>query len=52
MAPEQMQQLRWERELEERNRYMADEELDVLIPGLKDGYEVHFPLSCYPIYAV
>ena len=40
MAPEQIQLLRWERELEERNKQMTDDDLDVLIPGMKDGYEV------------
>lgn len=47
MTPEQIQTLRWEKELEERNRYMGDEELDMLVPGAKDGYEVVKPPESY-----
>ena len=34
--------LRAEKEIEERNRYLADEELEQMLPGTKDGYEVRF----------
>ena len=40
MTPEQMQAYRWEREIDERNRYLSDEELDSLFP--KEGYKVLF----------
>jgi len=33
-----MQAYRWEREIDERNRYLSDEELDSLFP--KEGYKV------------
>ena len=35
-----LQQLRWEKELEERNRPYSEEELDMLLPGNDDGYEI------------
>ena len=38
MTPEQMQAWRWERELDERNRPLTDDELDVLFP--QEGYKV------------
>ncbi len=31
-----------EKELDERNRPFTDEELDLQLPGVKDGYEVNF----------
>lgn len=40
MTPEQMQAYRWEREIDERNRYLSDDELDSLFP--KEGYKVFF----------
>lgn len=40
LAGGKLQQLRWEKELEERNRPFGDEELDMLLPGNDDGYEV------------
>lgn len=39
MTPEQMQAFRWEKELDERNRPLADDELDGLFP--KEGYKVN-----------
>ena len=38
MTPERIQMLRWEREIDERNRPLGDEELDQLLPSV--GYEV------------
>ena len=38
MTPEQMQAYRWEREIDERNRYLSDDELDSFFP--KEGYKV------------
>lgn len=38
LTPEKLQMLRWERELDERNRPMTDQELDDILP--KKGYEV------------
>lgn len=43
MTPEQMQAYRWEREIDERNRYLSDDELDSLFP--KEGYKVFFCLK-------
>ena len=37
MTPEQMQALRWEREIDEINRPLMDEELDAMFPP---GYKV------------
>lgn len=38
LTPERLQLLRWEKEIDERNRPLTDEELDQLLPI--DGYEV------------
>ena len=38
LSAEQYQSLRWEREIEERNRFLSDEELDSMLPP--DGYKV------------
>jgi splicing factor 3B subunit 1 len=45
MTPEQMQAWRWEKELDERNRPLADEELDALFP--QDGYKILKPPAGY-----
>ena len=48
MTPELTQQLRWEAEVDERNRYMSDEELNALFPAT--GYKVlDQPASYIPI---
>lgn len=44
MTPEQMQAFRYEREIDERNRPLADEELDALIPS---GYKIIAPPDGY-----
>ena len=38
MTPEQYNALRWEREVEERNRPLTDEDLDAMLPS--EGYKV------------
>ena len=40
LTSNKLAQLRWEKELEERNRPFTDEELDGLLPGNEDGYEI------------
>jgi splicing factor 3B subunit 1 len=45
MTPENIQALRWARELDERNRPLSDEELDDLLP--KEGYAVAQPPEGY-----
>lgn len=40
LTPERIQMLRVEKEIDERNRPFADEELDQLLPGQAEGYEV------------
>eukprot|EP00617_Octactis_speculum_P010595 CAMPEP_0185775084 /NCGR_PEP_ID=MMETSP1174-20130828/81156_1 /TAXON_ID=35687 /ORGANISM="Dictyocha speculum, Strain CCMP1381" /LENGTH=1383 /DNA_ID=CAMNT_0028462555 /DNA_START=24 /DNA_END=4175 /DNA_ORIENTATION=+ len=45
MTPEMAQRMRWEREIEERNRPLADEELDMLFPAA--GYKVLDPPPGY-----
>ena len=40
LTPERLQMLRWEKEIDERNRPLGDEELDQLLPI--EGYEVLF----------
>ena len=44
MTPEQVQAFRFEKEMDDRNRYMADEELDALFPS---GYKVLPPPTGY-----
>ena len=44
MTPEQMQAWTWQREIDERNRPLADEELDSILPS---GYKVLAPPSNY-----
>lgn len=49
MTPEQFHALRWEREIEERNRPLADDELDAMLPP--DGFKILDPPAGYkPIY--
>ena len=38
LTPERIQMLRWEKEIDERNRPLTDEELDQFLPSV--GYEV------------
>lgn len=45
--PSKLQQLRLEKELEERNRPYTDEELDMLLPGAEDGFEIVKPPDAY-----
>lgn len=40
MTPEQLQAYRWEQEIDYRNRALADEELDSMLPT--EGYKVKF----------
>lgn len=40
LSSSKLQQLRWEKELQERNKPYTDEELDMLLPGNDDGYEI------------
>merc|ERR1719447_2409763 len=44
MTPEQMQAYRWEKEIDERNRPLADEELDAMFPP---GYKILQPPATY-----
>ncbi|KAF7489761.1 Splicing factor 3B subunit 1 [Sarcoptes scabiei] len=44
MTPEQMQALRWEREIDERNKMLTDEELNALLPA---GYKILPPPAGY-----
>jgi len=47
MTPEQLQNLRIEAEIAERNKPLTDEELDALLPGEKDGYQILIPPDSY-----
>lgn len=42
-----IQRLRIEREIDERNRPMTDEELDKMLPGQAQGYEIVKPPDTY-----
>jgi splicing factor 3B subunit 1 len=45
ITPEQYNLLRWEKDIEERNRPLTDEELDAMFP--QEGYKVLEPPSTY-----
>lgn len=45
MTPEQNASIRWEKELEDRNRPLTDEELDAIFPT--EGYKVIQPPANY-----
>ncbi|CAL4890054.1 unnamed protein product [Urochloa decumbens] len=45
MTPEQYQLIRWERDIEERNRPLTDEELDAMFP--QEGYKILEPPASY-----
>ncbi|KAI8084704.1 splicing factor 3B subunit 1 [Halteromyces radiatus] len=45
MTPEAMSSMRWERELDARNRYLSDEELDAMFPST--GYKILEPPADY-----
>ncbi|GBG61498.1 hypothetical protein CBR_g21841 [Chara braunii] len=45
MTPEQYNALRWERDIEERNRPLSDEELDAMFP--QEGYKILEPPASY-----
>ncbi|GMF21178.1 unnamed protein product [Phytophthora fragariaefolia] len=45
LTPELAQRMRWEREIEERNRPMTDDELDALFPAT--GYKILDPPASY-----
>lgn len=45
LTPEQQQALRWDREIEERNRPLSDEELDAMFPS--EGYKIMEPPAAY-----
>ncbi|KAL4443434.1 hypothetical protein ABPG75_011171 [Micractinium tetrahymenae] len=40
MTPEAYQQMKIDREMDERNRPLTDEELDAMLPGPNEGYKV------------
>ena len=45
MTPEQYNLLRWERDIEERNRPLTDDELDAMFP--QEGYKILEPPASY-----
>lgn len=45
MTPEQYNLLRWEKDIEERNRPLTDEELDAMFP--QEGYKILDPPASY-----
>ncbi|KAF9591638.1 hypothetical protein IFM89_005219 [Coptis chinensis] len=45
MTPEQYNLLRWEKDIEDRNRPLTDEELDVMFP--QEGYKILDPPASY-----
>eukprot|EP00891_Asterochloris_glomerata_P000831 jgi/Astpho2/831/Aster-00680 len=47
MSAEQFQEMRWMREIEERNKELTDEELDSMLPGADEGYKILNPPNGY-----
>lgn len=47
MTPDQLQALRAEAEIAARNQPLSDEELDALLPGEKDGFQILVPPESY-----
>jgi splicing factor 3B subunit 1 len=47
MTPEQMTMMRLQMEIDNRNRALTDQDLDELLPGEKDGYEILQPPEDY-----
>ncbi|KAI9099335.1 armadillo-type protein [Phlyctochytrium arcticum] len=45
MTPEAVNALRWEKEIDYRNRYLSDEELDAMFPS--EGYKILEPPATY-----
>lgn len=39
--------MRVEKDIDERNRPMTDEELDMVLPGASEGYEILKPPESY-----
>lgn len=48
MTPERVQQLRWEKEMDERNRPLTDDELDQMLPSA--GFEVNLSSFYFQFY--
>ena len=47
MTPEQFSAFKADREMQQRNRYLSDEELDATLPGEDEGYKIVSPPSSY-----
>eukprot|EP00043_Microstomoeca_roanoka_P029878 m.23659 g.23659 ORF g.23659 m.23659 type:complete len:1213 (-) comp9535_c0_seq1:171-3809(-) len=45
MTPDQVQRMRWERDLDERNRPLTDEDLDMMMPS--EGFKILEPPASY-----
>lgn len=49
LTPEHLKALRWQRQIDVRNRPLSDEELDEMLPGAKEGYKILQPPDSYVI---
>jgi splicing factor 3B subunit 1 len=47
MTPEQARMHKVRREMDARNRFLTDEELDAVLPGEEDGYKIVPPPPSY-----
>lgn len=53
LTTEQIQRLKYEQDIDERNRPFTDEDLDMQLPGVNQGYEVRAGLRftcCLPAF--
>ena len=49
MTPDQLRSARHDREMEERNRFMTDDELDAILPGLPQYKILEQPKNYVPL---
>lgn len=47
MSTEAYQKFKLEKDIDERNRPMTDEEIDAILPGTNEGYEILKPPESY-----
>jgi splicing factor 3B subunit 1 len=50
ITPERLKQLKWEKEIQDRNRYQTDEELNEVLP--KNGFEVIYKFNIRNVFII
>jgi splicing factor 3B subunit 1 len=49
MTPDQLKSARYDREMEERNKFMTDDDLDAILPGLPEYKTIEQPKNYVPL---